>query len=815
MKLSLNWIKDYVPLPSDLAPERLMRDLTMSTVEVEGIFPVAERFAGIVAGQVREISPHPNADALVVCRVDVGGGELKDIVCGGVNLTEGMSVAVAKPGAMVRWHGEGEPVEIKQAKVRGMASFGMICSSSEIGLEELFPAPERVILDITEFDAVPGTGLAEALAIDDVILEIDNKSLTNRPDLWGHYGIARELSAIYDLPLKPLSPAALPNESGGVVVDVLDSKRCPRCTATRIGGVSAKEASYWMRSRLWLVGQRPLGAIVDITNYVMLASGQPTHAYDSDNIEGRRIVVRRAHDGERLLLLNGRDLMLGADDMVIADSEKAVGLAGIMGGSTDSINPGTQDVILEIAAFNPLGTRKTATRYGLRTEASVRYEKGIDPQRIDLAISLALEMFKREFPEMSVLGHIDCYPAPLEPKRVTVSLDWMARRMGKRLSDEAICRLLQRLGFTAKIEADELSVTTPSWRSTGDISLPNDIMEEVARLHGYENFEERPITTTFSQATNQRGADLERRIREYLSVRCGMQEVFTYPWMKDGFVEALGLDCAEALSLATPPAPDESRIRCTLLPNLLKAVAENLRFFDEFAIYELTQVFSGAAFDTPYDEREKLPATRRSLAGAFVGREHAAGELFRKAKGMLEHMPRFVHMEGIEFLSSAKAPWADDTVWLDIALPGDEAIGQVALLSRKSAHDAGIRSAGVILFELDVERLAPLLSRSNQYRAIPALPQVEYDISMLFDESVKWEQISAAAASKEAIMLGVSFVDEYRGKQIPPGKKSITLRVLLGSSVKTLTSEEIEQTAAKVAKRLTKQLGGELRGALG
>lgn len=817
MKISLNWIRDYIPLPEDIEIPRLMHDLTMSTVEVEGASAVADKFGNIVVGKVEEILTHPDADKLCVCRVDTGEGERKEIVCGGSNLREGMKVAVAKPGALVRWHGEGDLVEIKNAKVRGVASYGMICSSSEIGLGELMPAPERVILDVSAFAAEPGTPLHQALGIDDVILEIDNKSLTNRPDLWGHYGIARELSAIYSLPLAPLPRFELPDAGDGVRAEVLDASRCYRCTATKIENVSSKAASFEMQARLWLVGQRPLGAIVDITNYVMLAVGQPTHAYDRDNIAGDVIVVRQAKEGEKLLLLNGKNLSLQTDDLVIADEGKAVGLAGIMGGSTDSILRTTKDVILEIASFNPLSTRKTAQRYELRTEASTRYEKGIDPQRADDALNLALHLFKKEFSEMRVTAHADTYPVPLVPSPVTVSLDWLARRMGKRIEDADICALLERLGFAVGLEGGELRATPPSWRSTGDVSLPDDIMEEIARLYGYENFEERPITTSFTHAINQRERDLERRIREYLSFRCGMQEIFTYPWIKDEYLAAIGADKGEMLRLATPPAPDEACVRSTLLPNLVKAVSENLRFFDEFRIYELTQVFLDRNYTAPYDGREKLPERKRYLAGAFAGAADTPGVLFRQAKGVIEQMPRFAHMEELSFRQDAKSPWADDTIWLDICA-GETRIGQLALLSKKSALAAGIKQARVVLFELDVECLRPLPSRTNTYRPIPEYPQVEFDISMLFDEAVKWREIEAIVRGKsgaDSLVRDAAFVDEYRGKQVAPGKKSITLRVLFGSDKKTLTSEEIEDAAGSIAKRLRKQLGGEIRGSLG
>ena len=297
MKVSLNWIKDYVDLPQDMDLTRLAYDLTMSTVEVEGAEDLARRFDHMLVGRIVEVCPHPNADKLQICRTDIGGGDIRDIVCGGTNVRPGMKVAVAAPGAMCRWHGEGEPVEIKEAKLRGVKSYGMICGAAEIGLGDLFPTTEEAhILDLSDFDAAAGTPIADALDLHDIILEIDNKSMTNRPDLWGHYGIARELAALYDLPLKQLPPFTCDAGADGLTVTVEDTERCPRYIGAAVEGLSVKPAPFRMQSRIWRVGMRPINALVDITNYVMLATGQPTHAFDSDNIAGH-IIVRRAKDG--------------------------------------------------------------------------------------------------------------------------------------------------------------------------------------------------------------------------------------------------------------------------------------------------------------------------------------------------------------------------------------------------------------------------------------------------------------------------------------------------------------------------------------
>ena len=823
MKLSLDWIRDYVKLPADLEISKLMHDLTMSTVEVEGAEILSEKYNNIVVGIVREVLPHPNADKLKICRTDIGGGEIKEIVCGGTNLRGGMTVIVSKPGAKVRWHGEGDLIEIKNAKLRGVESYGMICSSSEIGLFDLFPFEEpATIVDLSAFDTAAGTPLVEALGIDDTILEIDNKSLTNRPDLWGHYGVARELSAIYDLPLALLPAFERPGTDGGLRIAIDDSDRCPRYMGIKIENISTKPASFKMQSRIWRVGMRPINAVVDITNYVMLATGQPTHAFDAGNIEGG-ITVRRSRQDESLLLLNGKDLKLVPEDLVIADDKEAVALAGVMGGGKDSILPETTDVILEIANFNALGTRKTAQRYDLRTEASIRYEKGIDDRRVDQAAGLSAQLFTTEFPGVSFTGYVDNHPQKLAPTQVDVSLSWLAKRMGKHLSDDTVRTMLERLGFAVQISGDNLHVVSPSWRSTGDVSLPDDIMEEVARLYGYENFETAPIVSTFTHAINQRDMELERRIREYLSVRCGMQEVFTYPWVKDTYLEALGEDPSTMLEIDTPPAPDEKYVRASLLPGLMASAANNAHHADEFAIYELAQVFFDKDYTAEYDEREKLPRQRRHVAGAVVSRadsQERIVQLFRRAKGVVEQMARHVHMEPLTFAHSVNAvpaqkpAWADDIVWLGI-FREDKQIGSLGLLSRKAALACDFKKSAVMAFEIDVDELVPFASRTNKFVHLPEYPQVEYDISMLFDDAVRWADIEATIMGKKGpddLHRSVSFVDEYRGKQIPEGKKSITLRLVIGADDRTLTSEEIERAAGVISKRLAKQLGGELRG---
>ncbi|MBQ8840059.1 MAG: phenylalanine--tRNA ligase subunit beta [Clostridia bacterium] len=812
MKLSLNWIKDYVKIPDDMDLSRLAYDLTMSTVEVEGAVDLGKKYENVVIGIINEVLPHPNADRLRVCKVDIGTDEAVDIVCGGSNLEVGMRVVVACPGAVVFWHGEGEPVTIKAGKLRGVMSYGMICASSELSLEELFPAKgDHDIMDLSHLDVKAGTPLAKAIGIDDIILEIDNKSMTNRPDLWGHYGIAREIAALYDLPLVEFEKYE-PSVSERVDVRILDEEKCPRYIGAKIEGLGIIPSPFEMQSRIWRVGMRPINALVDVTNYVMLALGQPTHVFDSDHIKNH-IEIRRASEGEKLVLLNEKELTLTNDDLVIADSEGAVALAGVMGGAKDSVLPTTNSVILEVANFDSKTVRKTALRYDNRTEASSRYEKAIDPERCDLAVSMAMKLFSELFPNMKVTAYEDKYPNKLVKKEIDVELEWLDRRLGKRIPQEVVARKLGTMGYEVTFNESSMHIVVPTWRSTGDVSIKADIMEEVARMYGYENFEATSITAVFDGAVNQLDMDLVRRIKEYLAFRCNMQEIFTYPWMQDNFVNAILPTTEGVLALSTPPAPNEKYIRSTLLPNICRAIVKNEHSFEEFAIFEEAQVFFDCDYTTDYDPIERLPKQRKHLGCAFVGKSDKISDLFRRAKGVIGMMPRYTHMEGFTFKREEKPYWADEVVWTNIYL-GEKKIGDMALLSRKAALACGIKVLSPVLVELDMDELIPFKSRTNQFVHIPEHPLNNYDISFLVDSMVKWDEIYSILAEKitdNSLLRDVQFVDEYKGKQIPEGKKSITIRLVIGSSEKTLTGQEIEEVANTAMKKLTKKLGADVR----
>ncbi len=804
MKVSLNWIKKYVDLPKDITNEQIMRDLTIRTVEVEDMVNTGDKFKDIVVGKIIEVNPHPDADLLKVCLVDIGEGEYKQIVCGGENLYPNELVVISKPGAMVYWHGEGDLVEIKETKMRGVSSYGMICGATEVYLSELFPPKnEKEIVDLTGLDVKPGENISDALNLGDTILEIDNKSLSNRPDLWGHYGIARELSVIYNVPLKELEinkPDGLPEYK----VSIEEKDKCKRYAAVKIEGVNTKESPSWMKTLIINAGMRPINAIVDITNYVMMAVGQPTHAFDSTHVEGEKIVVRNARENEKLLLLDNNELDLTTDDLVICDESSPLALAGIRGGKKDSILPETTSVVLEVANFSAGTIRKTGKRFAEKTDASIRYEKGIDTQRVDLGISLALELFKEIFPDSKVVAFKDEYLEATPNNVIDVTKKFLDDRLGKVISNEEITRILTGLGYEVSFDNETYHVVVPTFRSTGDVTLKDDVMGDIARLLGYDSFEKKPLTINFEHAVLQNDVLLERRLKEYLSYRCGFNEIITYPWIDEKYIDAAGLDKSKMVMLATPPSPEQAYLRASLVPGLLEAISKNLRFFDEFRIYEMTEVFEKGEYHES-SEDETLPIHKNYLSGAIVKKD--AKSAFYEIKGVIESMSSYVHMESLSFRPCESSSYLDKNAKLDIYL-GDTLVGSLGLLSVKTMADSKIKRTNVGIFEINVSELIPYPSRTNEFKHLPEIPLVEKDLSVLVDEDVSWEKISKMIRNK---VSEYSFVEEYRGEQVPTGKKSVTFKVKLGDGKSTLTSDDINHKLEEITITLNRTCGATIR----
>ena len=806
MKVSLNWVKKYIDIPADLTNTQIAYDLTMRTVEVEDVVDTTEKFHDIVVGKITSVEAHPNADKLRVCMVDIGEAEDIQIVCGGSNLYEGEKVVVSKPGAEVYWHGEIELMKIKETKMRGVASYGMICGAEEVYLEDFYPTDDpAIIVDLGDIDAEPGQNIADIICMNDTVLEIDNKSLTNRPDLWGHYGIARELAAIYKLPLKPLDEFVAPEGLREYDVEIDSPEKCYRYTGLEIRNLSIKESPLWMKTAIINGGMRPINAIVDITNYIMLSVGQPTHAFDRTHVTGEKIIVRDARSEEKLELLDGANIELTTEDLVICDTEGPMALAGIRGGKKDSILNDTVDVVLEVANFTASTIRNTGKRFDEKTDSSIRYEKGIDTQRVEQGLALGMKLFKEIFPEAEFTAFKDVNPVVTKRAEVDITKAFLDTRLGKVLKEKEISDTLGRLGFDVQFKNGVYHTVAPTWRSTGDITMRDDVLGEIARLVGYENFESKPLPVNFENAVHQIDMDLNRNLREHLAFRCGFNEIFTYPWIDEKYVKAAKIEMENGIRLATPPAPELATLRQSLVPGSLEAIVKNLRYYDNFKVFEVAEVFEKGEFH-PSSEDETLPVHRLMLTGALVGKD--AKSLFFEAKGVVESLPRYCHMNRYQFKQVQKPSWADSDIYLNIINDEKEVIGSLGLVSVATLADAGIKKASAAVFELDVKKLVPFTSRTNKFQHLPQFPLVEEDLSLLADEDVKWEDIYDAI---KYMAKEVNFIEEYRGAQIPEGKKSIMLRIKLGNDDSTMTAKQIEKKTKNILNVLAKKTGATLR----
>lgn len=805
MRISLNWIKKYIDLPKSIDAKQIAYDLTLRTVEVEDVENTSDKFHDIVVGKILEVKAHPNADKLKVCIVDIGEDEPVQIVCGGINLYPDEMVVVCKPGAEVVWHGEGEPIKITKTKMRGEDSYGMICGANEVFLDKYFPPKdEKEIVDLKGISCKPGDRIDEVLMLDDVILEIDNKSLTNRPDLWGHYGVARELSAIYNVPLKELPKYSLDKNLPKYNISIEATDKCYRYVGVEIDNVYEMESPLWMKAALINCGLRPISAIVDITNYAMLAVGQPMHAFDKNHVGGNKVVIRNAKKGEKLLLLDDTEIDLTEDDLVICDEKEPMCLAGIRGGKKDSILPDTKGVLLEVANFTAQTIRKTGKRFAEKTDSSIRYEKSIDTERVDQGVSLALNLIKELYKDSKIVAYGDEYIKHTKRSVIDTSEEFLTIRLGKKIPKETIEKVLTSLGYEVEYKDHNYHVTAPVWRSTGDVTIKDDVMGDIARILSYQSFDAKPLTISLEHAVNQSRVLLERRLKEYLASRCGFNEIYTYPWIDIKYINAAKLSTTKAVRLATPPSPEQANLRTSLIPGMLESIAKNLRYYDEFSLFEMAQVFEQGEYH-PSSKDETLPIHKKYLTGAITLKD--AKKAFYQIKGVLENMASYCHMEPLTFVKNERPSWSDVNAYLDI-MHHDKVVGSFGLLSISTMNDAKIKHTNVAIFELNVDELIPFTSRTNAFKAIPQLPLVEKDLSLLVDENITWAEIVESIKSK---VKELEFIDEYRGNQIPEGKKSITLRVKIGNDETTLTTEEISAQINNIVHTLNKKYGATIR----
>lgn len=805
MLISLNWLKEFVNLPENLDPKELATELTIKTAEVDSVINEAESFENIVVGQILEITPHPNADKLRVTKVSLGK-ENCQIVCGGSNLREGMYVAIAKPGSKVRWHGAGDLITLERTKIRDVESDGMICAGSEIGVPDP-TAKEKEILDLSAMKTTPGTPLSELLQKNDVIFEFDNKALTHRPDLWGHYGIAREIAVLTGAKLKPVKSAVkIPTKGEQIEVEVKDEKLCPRYCGLIIENVKVGPSPDWLQKKLKATGHGTHNNIVDVTNYVMLELGQPMHAFDKAKIN-KGIVVRTAKKGEMIPCLDDKIRELNEHMLIIADHEKPVAIAGVIGGANSEIGSFTTSIILESANFNSSSVRKTSTKFMLRTDAVQRFEKGLDPHLCELSIKRAAELILEICPEAKIAGPItDISNFSTTPLKIALDTEMARSKIGADISDKQMKEILESLEFEVKAGTKKgiFEVTVPTFRANKDVKIEDDIVEEIARIFGYGNI---PATLP-SLPTKLPEENTERfkkhRARELLSFGLGFDEVSNYSFYGKNEIERCLMKEEGHVKLLNYLSEDQTHMRTSMTPNLLKNLQHNVKNFDELRIYEIGRTYKEIGQFMPLEEKK--------IVGAILlkGKSDAP---FYEAKGVLETI--FKKFE-IAAPHPAKgmdcAPYAHPNKAITYIDQHGQTLGKVFMLHPIVAKNHDLENYSIGIFAVNFTELMKLTPNEKKYKKIGRFPSIEFDVSVLVDANIEIQTLKETIAKAEKhLITDVALFDIYQGQGIPSDKKAVAFKITLQAEDRTLTDNEMTETQKFVFKNL-EELGGVIRG---
>lgn len=795
--VSYDWLKQYVDLKG-VTPEEFARRMSLSGPAVEKIVPQGAGFEKIVVGRVVELKPHPNADKLRLAVTDVGGTRAT-IVCGGSNLKPDQWVAVALAGARVRWHGEGDPVVLEPAEIRGVKSEGMICAANEIGLFDAFPHEEREILDlgqaVPDMKLKPGTPLADALGLSsDVVMDIE--VTTNRVDAMGVVGMAREASAILNKTFT-WKPSVLKKTTGAAVpVKISAKKQCPRYMAVKIEGVTVGPSPWWLRRRLMSAGLNSINNLVDVSNFVMLELAQPTHVFDAAMVEGK-IDVRLARKGERITALDGKDYVLDDSVLVIADDAKPVAIAGVIGGRTTGVASNTTDVIVECATFDPLTVRRSARKLNIQTDAQIRFEKGLSTAALPDAMARMVELIL-ELAGGRVAGPVaDVGQTTYAARRYATSVDEVNGLIGVPMAQKDMVAILRRLGFKVSAVGKKIRAVVPWWRDQ-DIEDGRDLTEEIARVRGYANI---PPVVPVGIAVRPRDPELtwEKHAR-CVSKGAGLTETYTYSFVPTDLMRKAGYDPDRMLRVQNPLSTDFEIMRTTLLPSLLQVAAENRERFPEIRLFEIANVYYPTS-----DAWTDLPDEQLELSALFTGMDRP----WRHAKGYVEHL--FAEM-GIPELSWRRLE--NDSFWhpgrtVQAFFKGD-LLATVGEVSPKVAKNFKFE-APVALVDIPFEQAIRHATLARTYVPVPAFPEAKRDLAVIVDHRTEYDDIARAIRRTDPLVTDVTWFDTYRGKNLPEGKKSVAMHIAFASSQRTLESAEVDGLMERITLSLKEHFKAEVR----
>jgi phenylalanyl-tRNA synthetase beta chain len=810
MRVPYSWVQSYCD--SGLTPGELADRLTMTGTKVEAIHHVGVPDAAqFVVGRVLSAERHPNADRLTVCEVDDGDGT-RTIVCGAPNVAPGQTVAVARPGAIMP-----DGSQLGEATLRGVRSSGMILAEDEVGISD-----DHTEIMVLSNGAAPGTPLREALAITDEVLELE--ITPNRPDCLAIYGVATEVHAITGRPLAPdptdEDAPATPTPNSQLPTLQIDPEICLRFTARAFEDVKIGPSPLWLKQRLTAAGQRPISNVVDITNYVMLVTGQPLHAFDLDKVRGNRIVVRRAQPGERMTTLDGIERELDESMAVVCDAEGPSGIGGVMGGLISEVSDHTTRVLMEAATWVGPNILQTSKKLDLRTEASARFEKQLHPELSMAAQRLAARLMVELCGARMAPDTADAYPEPATPRSVRLRLPRIAKLVGVAIPFDEARAILERLGFeVAEADAETWDVRVPYWRD-GDVTREADLIEEIARVHGLDKVPTTMPARPYAVGRLTAKERLQRRLEDVMRDR-GLNEIVGWSFTSPDTLARLRLGELPALRLANPLSEDMSVMRPLLLPGLLDAARYNAaRGRGDLALFESAHVYRPAgplaAADAERSPGGSYPAgERHHLGGLLAGqgvagwRSPAAPVDFFRAKGFVEAV-----------LDSARVAWRAEAAERRFLHPGRAAtviaerderkLGWIGELHPLVAREWDLH--GAVAFELDFDLIAELAPGPARYHGVSPFPAVIEDIAVVVPEDVPAAEVEAAVAEGGGELLArVELFDVYRGEQVGPGNKSLALRVEFQAPDRTLTDDEVAGVRALIEDRIA-ELGGRLRG---
>lgn len=791
MKIPMSWLSDYTDM-SGISPAEYNHAMTMTGSKVEGIENPGDNLINVVVGKILEIAPHPDADKLVVCQINVGTETLQ-IVTGAPNVKVGQTVPVALNGALLP-----DGTKIKTGKLRGVTSAGMLCSYEELGMTEAdFPDAEYGIL-ILEDSLPAGMDIRDVFNLNENIVEFEITS--NRPDCLSVIGLARETAVTFDRPFTLKQPAV--KGAGGdisdyVSISVDDKEGCMRYCGKVVKNVTIGPSPKWMQDRLKACGIRAISNIVDITNYIMLEYGQPMHAFDLRDLEGNAVNVRRAKPGETLTTLDDIERTLDESMLMICDGKKPVGVAGVMGGQNSEIKDDTTTILFESATFNGALVRKTARKLGLRTESSARYEKGLDPENTEPAILRACQLVEELGCGEVVDGMIDIRGAEEEPNVIPYDADRINSFLGTNIDKAFMDKTLKALDFVVT----EDTVTPPSFRK--DIEGFADVAEEVLRIYGYDKIPSTLMCGETAHSVKTPAQKLEDTVRTLLCA-CGMNEIVTYSFTNPNLFDKLCLAADSPLrntvTISNPLGEENSIMRTTAIHSMLETLARNRNFKAETAkLFELATIY------IPDEDAGKLPEERKVISLGMYGDCD-----FFDAKGIVETLFEVVGLSGARFVPESENPTFHPGRFTSI-LVGKKEIGVLGQIHPTVCDNYDIDTE-IYVAQINLPDLLTYAKSTKTYSPLPKYPAVTRDLAILVDDTILAADVEAIMKKKaKKLFAGLTLFDVYKGKQVPEGKKSMAYKLTLQSMDKTLTDTEINETIQEILSALEKELGATLR----